>query len=70
MTRRILYEVYNVLPPAKILAGGAAVAPDPPIRKDPPSYQEAKSVFSELKGPSCWGLWGPTSSCLKLVERA
>ena len=46
-------ELYNVLAHAERLAANVlrtAVAPDSPIREDPPSYQVVEKVVSVLKG--------------------
>ena len=52
----------------RLLAYGAprtAMAPDPPIRDDPPSCREVERVSSELKG-----FVGSLQSCSRQVERA
>ena len=61
-------ELYNVPPPAERLAGGvqhAVAAPDPPIREDPPSYQEVERVVSELRGGRAAGVCGIPAELLK-----
>ena len=65
-------ELYTVPLPAKRLAGGAlcaAVFPNPPIRKDPPStlYQEVKRVVLELMGDRGAGVFGVQAKLLKAV---
>ena len=66
-------ELYNVPPPAERLAGGvqhAVAAPDPPIREDPPSYQEVERVVSELKGAELLGCTESPLICSTRDERA
>ena len=60
--------LYNVPPPAERLAEGGPrtmVAPDPPIREDPPSYQEVKRVVSELREGRAAGVCGVPAELLK-----
>ena len=46
-------ELYNISPPADRFTGGAkstTVAQNPPVREEPPSYQEVEIVFFSISG--------------------